>query len=271
LETDGWDGQWYRRGCFDDGTPLGSSSRPECRIDSIAQSWAVLSGVARPERARESMEQAHSQLVLAEQRVSRLFTPPFDTSEPDPGYISAYPPGVRENGGQYTHGAAWSVLAWAGLGRRDRAAETFALLNPVNHALNSAAAGTYRVEPYVVAADVYGEPPLLGRGGWTWYTGSAGWLYRAGLEGVLGLHREGDHLVIRPCLAPDWTQVSVRYRVGATTYDLDIRSAGGTRSEVIQLTVDGRDAPVAPQARILLADDGRTHWATVQIGDRPKT
>ena len=269
LESDGWDGQWYRRGYFDDGTPLGSSSRPECRIDSIAQSWAVISGVARPDRAAEAMEQAQAQLVDPVERVSKLFTPPFDTSEPDPGYLRAYPPGVRENGGQYTHGATWSVFAWAGLGRRDRAAETFALLNPVNHALTSSAADTYRVEPYVVAADIYGEPPMLGRGGWTWYTGSAGWLYRAGLEAVLGLDRHGDHLVVRPCLPPAWAQVSVRYRVGSTTYDLDIRSVSAGEGTVGQLTLDGRELPVTPRAQIPLVDDGTTHWVTVRIHDRP--
>jgi len=269
LETDGWDGQWYRRGYFDDGTPLGSSSRPECRIDSIAQSWAVLSGAAQPERAMEAMEQAHAQLVLPDQRISKLFTPPFDTSEPDPGYVRAYPPGVRENGGQYTHGATWSVFAWAALGRRDRAAEVFALLNPVNHALTTTTADTYRVEPYVVAADIYGEPPLLGRGGWTWYTGSAGWLYRAGLEAILGLHQQGHHLVIKPYLPRDWPQVSVRYRHGTATYDLDMRTDGAEgQGEVGQLILDGRELAVIPDARILLVDDGNTHWVTVRIDGR---
>lgn len=269
LETDGWDGQWYRRGYFDDGTPLGSGSRSECRIDSIAQSWAVLSGAAQRDRAMEAMEQAHAQLVLPDERISKLFTPPFDISEPDPGYVRAYPPGVRENGGQYTHGAIWSVFAWAALGRRDRAAEVFALLNPVNHALTTSAARAYRVEPYVVAADIYGEPPLLGRGGWTWYTGSAGWLYRAGLEAILGLHQEGDHLVIEPCLPPEWPQVSVRYRQGTSTYDLDMRT-DGVQGEgmVTQLILDGRELAVTPDARIHLIDDGNTHWVTVRIDGR---
>lgn len=266
LESAGWDGEWYRRGYFDDGTPLGSGSRPECRIDSIAQSWAVLSVAARPERARQAMEQAHAQLVLPEERISKLFTPPFEDSEPDPGYVRAYPPGVRENGGQYTHGAIWSVFAWAELHRRDRAAATFALLNPVNHALTAQAAQTYRVEPYVVAADIYGEPPLLGRGGWTWYTGSAGWLYRAGVEAILGLYRRGPDLVIRPCLPPGWTQVSVRYRHGTTTYDLDLRTDGpGEDGEVSQLVIDGRELPVTPEARLPLLDDGTTHWVTVRL------
>ncbi len=269
LETEGWDGHWYRRGYFDDGTPLGSRSRPECRIDSIAQSWAALSGAAQPDRAVEAMEEANAQLVLPEQRLSKLFTPPFDSSEPDPGYVRAYPPGVRENGGQYTHGAVWSVFAWAALGRRDRAAEVFALLNPVNHALTTSAAATYRVEPYVVAADIYGEPPLLGRGGWTWYTGSAGWLYRAGLEAILGLHKQGDHLVIRPCLPPEWPQVSVRYRYGSATYDLDMRTDGVQgEGEVGELILDGQELEVTPTARILLVDDGRTHWVTVRVDGR---
>ena len=215
------------------------------------------------------MEQAHAQLVLPDQRVSKLFTPPFDTSEPDPGYIRAYPPGVRENGGQYTHGAIWSVFAWAALGRRDRAAEVFALLNPVNHALTPRTADTYRVEPYVVAADIYGEPPLVGRGGWTWYTGSAGWLYRAGVEAILGLHPQGDQLVIQPCLPSKWTQVSVRYRYKTTTYDLDIRADGADgRGEVSQLILDGRELAVTPDARIPLIDDGTTHWVTARIDGR---
>ncbi|MDO5495087.1 MAG: glucoamylase family protein, partial [bacterium] len=198
LEAEGWDGAWYRRGYFDDGTPLGSAGREECRIDAIAQSWAVLSGGARPDRARMAMEAVQRELEEPHVGILKLFTPPFEHSDPDPGYIRAYPPGVRENGGQYTHGALWSVFAWARLGRVDRAHEIFSMLNPVNHARDRAAADVYAVEPYVVAADVYSVAPFEGKGGWTWYTGSAGWMYRAGLEAVLGVRREAGALVVTP-------------------------------------------------------------------------
>ncbi len=262
LEEHGWDGAWYRRGYFDDGSPLGSSSRAECRIDGIAQSWAVLSGAADPQRARQAMEQLEEQLYMEDEGIVRLFTPPFDVSEPDPGYIRAYPPGVRENGGQYTHGALWSVFAWAALGREDRAAATFERINPVNHALTPEAAETYRVEPYVVAADVFSEEPHVGRGGWTWYTGSAGWMYRAGLEAILGLKRHGDELVIEPCLPPEWTQVGVSYRFGATTYDIAIEADCEPPRQVARVVVDGAQAP---EDRLQLVDDGGTHSVQVQM------
>ena len=212
LEAEGWDGEWYRRGYFDDGTPLGAACRSECRIDTIAQSWAVLSGAADPERARMAMEAVERELVVPSDRILRLFTPPFDTSEPDPGYIRAYPPGVRENGGQYTHGALWSIFAWRELGRVDRAAELFSLINPVNHSRDRAEAERYAVEPYVVAADVYSVAPMNGKGGWTWYTGSAGWMYRAGLEAILGVRVRSEHLEIDPQLPPGWDRAEVTVR-----------------------------------------------------------
>jgi len=265
LEEHGWDGAWYRRGYFDDGTPLGSSSRTECRIDGIAQSWAVLSGAADPQRALQAMEQADEQLVMRDEGIVRLFTPPFEVSEPDPGYIRAYPPGVRENGGQYTHGALWSVFAWAALGREDRAAATFQLINPVNHALTPEAAQKYRVEPYVVAADVFSEPPHIGRGGWTWYTGSAGWMYRAGLEAILGLKRHTDELVIEPCLPPEWREASVTYRFGDTTYDITIEADCDAPRQVTRVIVDGVDLS---DARLPLVDDGGTHPVRVEMESR---
>jgi len=266
LEEHGWDGEWYRRGYFDDGTPLGSSMRTECRIDGIAQSWAVLSGAADPQRAAQAMEQADEQLVMRDEGIVRLFTPPFDTSEPDPGYIRAYPPGARENGGQYTHGALWSVFAWAALGREDRAAATFALINPVNHALTPEATEKYRVEPYVVAADVFSEPPHVGRGGWTWYTGSAGWMYRAGLEAILGLKRHADELVIEPCLPPEWQQASITYRFGDTTYDITIAANCDPPRQVGRITLDGVDLS---DVRLPLIDDGGTHQVHVEMTSRP--
>ena len=187
LDREAWDGNWYRRGYYDDGTPLGSAASEECRIDSIAQSWAAISGAGDPARAVQAMAALDSQLVHRGDRLALLFTPPFDKTALDPGYIKGYPPGIRENGGQYTHAAAWSIMGFAALGQGDKAAELFSLINPINHTATRAGVLRYKVEPYVVAADVYSVPPHVGRGGWTWYTGSAGWLYRAGIESILGL------------------------------------------------------------------------------------
>ncbi len=197
LEQHGWDGDWYRRAYFDDGTPMGSAANAECRIDSIAQSWAVLSGAADRARAGRAMASLDQHLIRHDDGLALLLTPPFDRSAPDPGYIQAYPPGIRENGGQYTHAAAWAVIAFAQLGDGDKAGELFAMLNPINHALTHDDALRYRVEPYVVAADVYSETPHVGRGGWTWYTGSAAWMYRAGLEWILGCRMQRSDVAAR--------------------------------------------------------------------------
>src|SRR5208337_1972719 len=191
IEREAWDGEWYRRGYFDDGAPLGSATDDECRIDSIAQSWAVLSGAATPDRAARAMAELDRQLIRREDGLALLFAPPFDKTTRDPGYITGYPPGVRENGGQYTHAAAWSVMAFAALGEGDKAVALFSLLNPINRARTRADVLRYKVEPYVVAADVYATAPHVGRGGWTWYTGSAGWMQRAGVESILGLRIRG--------------------------------------------------------------------------------
>lgn len=267
LEDAGWDGEWYRRAYFDDGTPLGSAGRVECSIDGIVQSWAVLSGAARPERATQAMESLHGRLVDHDNQLIRLFTRPFDSSEPDPGYIRAYPPGVRENGGQYTHGAVWSILAWAALGRDDRAGEAFQLINPVNHALDAAATEQYRVEPYVLAADVYSVEPYAGRGGWTWYTGSSGWLYRAGLEAILGLRRHGERLEVRCCLPPTWEKTSVLYQHGEARYDIDISGGPGAGRVVVECTVDQQPVPVVAGAAMINLDRSPgTHWVSVRIG-----
>ena len=266
LETHGWDGQWYRRGYFDDGTPLGSIIRPECQIDTIAQSWAVLSGAAQPERARQAMEAVEERLVMKDAGVARLFTPPFVDSDPDPGYIRAYPPGVRENGGQYTHGATWSIFAEAALGRQHAAGALFSLMNPVNHALTPDAVQTYKVEPYVVAADVYSVAPHVGRGGWTWYTGSSAWMYRAGLEAVLGLRREADELVVDPCLPPGWPEVTVRYRVGRSTYVIVVRGEpkGEDGHRVVEsIALDGRR--LGSGDRLPITDDGEIHDVLVVL------
>ncbi|HEX2147144.1 MAG TPA: protein ndvB, partial [Pseudorhizobium sp.] len=222
LETAGWDGAYYRRGYFDDGSPLGASESKECRIDSLSQSWSVLSGLAGEDRASQAMDAVVSELVDEERGIIRLFTPPFAETPLDPGYIKAYPPGVRENGGQYTHAATWVVLALARLGRADDAWRCFQLLNPINHSRNAEAAETYRVEPYVVAADVYGEGSLAGRGGWTWYTGSAGWLYRVAVEAILGIRRQGTQLLVQPALPSDWNGYSADLTIDDHLYSIRV-------------------------------------------------
>ena len=237
LETAGWDGEYYRRGYFDDGSPLGSSQNTECRIDSLSQSWSVLSGVGDEARARQAMDAVVSELVDEDTKIVRLFTPPFAESLSDPGYVKAYPPGVRENGGQYTHAASWVVLALARLGRDDDAWRCFQLLNPINHSVDPEAAEDYRVEPYVIAADVYGAGTLTGRGGWTWYTGSAGWLYRAAVEGLLGIRREGNRLLVRPALPSEWKGFSVELAIDGNRHLITVeKQADGD----VRATVDGR-------------------------------
>src|SRR6185503_4179910 len=213
-----WDGAWYRRAYFDDGTPLGSIQNDECRLDSLTQSWAVLSGHADRRRAEGAMDVVSSQLVRRDAQIVLLLTPPFDHMTHDPGYIKGYVPGVRENGGQYTHAALWTVIALAQLGLGDEAMELFHMVNPINHMRTRDAIEQYRAEPYVVAADVYAHPMHLGRGGWTWYTGSAGWMYQAALEGLLGLRRTGDTFVVAPSIPAMWPEFSIRWKVGTTTY-----------------------------------------------------
>jgi len=268
LEGHGWDGEWYRRGYFDDGTPLGSQGRTECRIDAIAQSWAALSGAARPERALSAMRCVDEHLIMTSEKVARLFTPPFETSDPDPGYVRAYPPGVRENGGQYTHGALWSIFANAALGRQDRAGELFSLINPINHALTSEAAQAYRTEPYVIAADVYSVEPYVGRGGWTWYTGSSGWMFRAGLEGILGVRRMADRLVLDPSLPGSWNSATVTYRHGAATYEITLDAQGEAPRRVTAIEVDG--VRRTGSRTVPLIDDGKIHQVTVRLEHAPE-
>jgi cyclic beta-1,2-glucan synthetase len=256
-----WDGQWYRRAYFDDGTPLGSAQDSECQIDAIAQSWAVISGAGDPERAQAAARAVEERLVNQDARLIRLFAPPFDKGDLQPGYIKGYVPGIRENGGQYTHGVAWTVLAAALLGEGTRAVELFQLLNPVTHAATPEDAARYKVEPYVVAADVYGEPPHLGRGGWTWYTGSAGWMYRIGLEAILGFHRCGDRLRIEPCIAREWRGFELTYRYGTATYHIVVENPDGVEHGVRSLTVDG-----AAAEEVVLRDDGTKHEVRVMMG-----
>ena len=220
VEQHGWDGQWYRRAYFDSGEPLGSQSNLECQIDSLPQSWSVLSGAGNPERARQAMQAVEERLVRSEAKLIQLLDPPFDRSVPSPGYIQGYVPGIRENGGQYTHAAIWVVMARALLGDNDRAWELFALLNPINHGSTPAQISTYKVEPYVVAADVYAVAPHTGRGGWTWYTGSAGWMYRLLTETLLGLKLEGNRLRLTPRLPKHWPTCKIDYRYRQTLYHI---------------------------------------------------
>ena len=265
LEANGWDGQWYRRGFFDDGTPLGSAANDECRIDSIAQSWSVLSGAADPGRAARAMAAVDRNLVRRAEGLVALLAPPFDRSVPDPGYIRAYPPGIRENGGQYTHAAAWSVIAFAQLGDGDKAAEVFSILNPINRTLTHDDVLRYKVEPYVVAADVYSQSPHVGRGGWTWYTGSAAWMYRAGLEWILGCRVRGATLLLDPCIPRSWPgfQVTLRYR--GTRYEIAVENPRGASRRLSSLWLDDATLP-AEQGSVPLVDDGTTHRVRAVLG-----
>jgi cyclic beta-1,2-glucan synthetase len=265
IEREAWDGDWYRRGYFDDGSPLGSVSSDECRIDSVAQSWAVISGGAPPARAARAMSAVNAQLVSRSEGLVELFTPPFDRSPHDPGYIKAYPPGLRENGGQYTHAAMWCTLAFALLGDGDRAGELFSLINPVNHASTRAAIHRYKVEPYVVCADVYSAPAHIGRGGWTWYTGSAGWMYRTAVEGILGISLRGTVLRVNPCIPRTWPSFEVTYKHGSSRYRIAVENPHAVCRGIIRASLDGRDIPVAP-CDLALADDGSYHYARITLG-----
>jgi cyclic beta-1,2-glucan synthetase len=258
-----WDGEWYRRGYYDDGTPLGSAQNDECRIDSIVQSWAVLSGAAPSGFAERAMDSVRTFLMARGQHALLLLHPPFEASPQDPGYIKGYPPGVRENGGQYTHAAAWIVMALARLGSGDEAAEMFHMLNPVNHARHAAEAARYRAEPYVVAGDVYSHPSHRGRGGWSWYTGSAGWLYRAAVESILGLRRSGATFAVDPCMPSAWPAFQLDWRVFETRYHISVSNPGRQCRGVRTAMLDG--VPVNHRA-IPLVNDGRRHVVDVVIG-----
>ncbi|HXT04531.1 MAG TPA: phosphorylase, partial [Casimicrobiaceae bacterium] len=262
LDRHAWDGAWYRRAYFDDGTPLGSAYGTECRIDSIAQSWATISGAANPERAHQAMNAVSEYLVKRGDDLVLLFTPPFNVGIPDPGYIKGYLPGVRENGAQYTHAAAWCVIAYAMQGDGDRAYELFTMLNPINHASTRGGAYRYKVEPYVVAGDVYSEPPHVGRGGWSWYTGAAGWLYRAGVEFILGIRVHAASVEITPCIPHDWAAYTVRYRRGGATYIIRIDNPDRISTGEVAISVDGNR--IAGN-RFDAIDDGREHRIDVVL------
>jgi cyclic beta-1,2-glucan synthetase len=264
IEREAWDGQWYRRATFDDGAWLGSKENDECQIDSIAQSWAVLSGAADPQRAATAMVSLERLLIRREDQLALLFTPPFDKTPHDPGYIKGYPPGLRENGGQYTHAAMWVILAFVALRQGDKAHDLFALLNPINHSATPEQVARYKVEPYVIAADVYSVAPHIGRGGWTWYTGSAGWMYRAGIEGILGIRREGDILIVDPCIPAAWPGFSAKVDVLGTRYAIEVINGESHGTRVTQAMLD--DQPLALRDnRLQTVLDGGDHQLVVTL------
>jgi len=262
AERSGWDGAWYRRAYFDDGSPLGSAESDDCKIDSIAQSWSVISRAGNPDHAMVAMRSLNEHLVREDARLIMLLTPPFTDSKHDPGYIQGYLPGVRENGAQYTHAALWAVMATALQGDGDRALELYQMLNPVTHSATPEAVAKYKVEPYVVAADVYTAEGHLGRGGWTWYTGSASWMYRVGLEAILGFTKRGETLEMDPCIPSEWPEFSMAYRHGSSVYAITVRNPHGAQKGVANTTLDGErvTGPVA------LVDDSRPHEIIVTLG-----
>jgi cellobiose phosphorylase len=259
IRENGWDGHWYLRAYFDSGEPLGSAADRECRIDSVSQSWSVLSGAGDPERSKEAMEVVNRILVDRDNSLIQLLSPPFDKSDSDPGYIKGYIPGVRENGGQYTHAAIWVIMAFAAMGDSVRAWELLDLINPVNHGLTPEQVATYGAEPYVMSADVYTLPPHAGRGGWTWYTGASGWMYRLIVESLLGLTLEVDRLQFRPCLPADWRSFVMHYRYRETFYHITVTRTGASGS----VTVDGI---IESDGTIHLIDDRKEHLVEVKIG-----
>ncbi|WP_409342845.1 GH36-type glycosyl hydrolase domain-containing protein [Paenibacillus sp. MBLB4367] len=270
LNESGWDGQWYRRAFTDGGRWLGSVRNAECRIDAIAQSWSVISGMAPPDRALQAMRSFDRELVDRSLSVAHILTPAFNRTDPSPGYIQGYPPGIRENGGQYTHGVIWSIVAWCGLGNGDKAFELFHMLSPIMHARTPAEVRKYFGEPYVMAADIYTEEPHKGHAGWTWYTGASGWMYQAGIEWILGLRRRGDRLFIRPCIPSEWPSFSVSYRFGSAEYRIDVQNPSRKSVGQTALTIDGQEiglndhhAEDGPFVR--LSDDGQVHHIVLTL------
>jgi cyclic beta-1,2-glucan synthetase len=265
IEREAWDGAWYRRATFDDGSWLGSQDNEECRIDAIAQSWAVLCGVADPGRAATAMDSLAQHLVRPDDGLALLLAPPFDKTGMDPGYIKSYPPGLRENGGQYSHAAMWAILAFAQMGDGARAAALFSLVNPINHARTPEEVGRYRVEPYAVAADVYARAPHAGRGGWTWYTGSAGWMYRAGVEGILGIRRQGACLLVDPCIPPDWPGFEATVTIESTVYVIRVLHSSRRGRGISRMLLDDETVPPGEQGGVRVPLDGGRHQLVLTI------
>jgi cyclic beta-1,2-glucan synthetase len=268
VEAHAWDGAWYRRAYFDDGSPLGSSLNEECQIDSISQSWAVISQGGEPVRVRQAMAAVDQRLIRRDDRLIWLLAPPFDKSPVEPGYIKGYVPGVRENGGQYTHAAIWTAMAFAMMGDRRRAWELCSMLNPINRSLQAKEVSIYKVEPYVMSADVYSAAGHVGRGGWTWYTGAAGWMYRLALETLLGVELQSDRLRFKPCVPDDWSEYKIHYRYRTTTpYHITVRRIGPSPVVVRRLTVDGVAMEANGESCVIpLIDDRREHHVDVDLG-----
>jgi cyclic beta-1,2-glucan synthetase len=267
AEAAGWDGEWYRRAYFDDGTPLGSASSDECKIDSIAQSWSVISGAGEPGHRVQAMRSLERYLVLEDVRILPLLTPPFDRTPHDPGYIKGYLPGVRENGAQYTHAALWAVLATALQGNGDRAFELFQMINPLTRTRTPEEVEVYQLEPYVVAADIYTAAGHLGRGGWSWYTGSASWMYRVGLEAILGFTKRGDSLTLDPRVPAGWGEFTIAYRHGKSSYEIRVEQPARARRGAQHVMVDGRSLE---GETITLVDDGSTHRVLIRPKSEPQ-
>jgi cyclic beta-1,2-glucan synthetase len=261
VEQHAWDGSWYRRAYFDDGTPLGSAQNDECQIDSLAQSWSVIAG-GDPRRARIAMQSAEERLVQTDARLVQLLDPPFDKTTLDPGYIKGYPPGIRENGGQYTHAAAWFVQALTLLGHGTKASQVFNLLNPI-HSTSRERVNTYREEPYVVAADIYSMPPHVGRAGWSWYTGSAGWMYRVAIECILGVQLHGNRLTLSPCIPRHWPGFELQLRRDSTTWTIRVENPDGVEQGTAKVTIDGRQQA---HGEIHLEGDGKSHVVEIVLG-----
>ena len=256
LNQKAWDGRWYKRAYFVNGTPLGSHENEECKIDSISQSWSAISGAGDTEKVQTAMESLENYLVDRENMIIKLLTPPFYKTNLEPGYIKSYIPGVRENGGQYTHGAIWSVIANAKIRDGERAGEYFRFLNPIEHARTKEDAIKYKVEPYVVVADVYSAPNMIGRGGWSWYTGSSSWLFMAGFESILGIKKEGDRLYINPCIPAEWESFSISYKYKTSQYNINVYNSDH-KSTGIKTIYD--DNNLSGTNEIKLIDDGEEH------------
>lgn len=271
IEKEAWDGAWYRRAFYDDGTPLGSSSNLECQIDSIAQSWAVISGAMNSDhqshelkgQAQRAMDSVEQHLMKKSDHLLLLFSPPFDQTPQNPGYIKGYHPGVRENGGQYTHAAIWCIYAYAGLSEGQKAVELFSMLNPINHSSNLAKVYRYKVEPYVMAADIYSEPSYLGRGGWTWYTGASAWMYRAGIESILGLKVRGNKLFLVPNISPEWKSYKMVYKYLQTTYEIEVKNPKGLSSGTVTMIIDGKR--LSGDENLLLVNDKINHMIVAEL------
>ena len=264
IEENAWDGSWYRRAYFDNGIPLGSAENTECKIDSLAQSWAVISGAGNEERINAAFESLEHYLINREIGIVMLLTPPFDEGDLKPGYIKSYIPGVRENGGQYTHAAAWVVMAYALMGSGDKAWELYNMMIPINHTSTAMAVSRYKVEPYVMAADVYAVLPHAGRGGWSWYTGASGWMYRVGLQHILGFNKMADKIVINPSIPKEWKEYQIEYSFKDTKYNITIKNPEQVNSGIKSMLVDG--TLYEQSNEIILVNDGKVHIVEIMMG-----